>query len=153
VNGGVSGPNNNVLSATLINKLKPYYNYDLSVARYAYTTRFNNLAMTDCTKIYFGNRTIVDDLRSNRTLTLSEVSWLSHELTHGEQCIRWGGRANYANTWFKQVAKAALAAILSGNFSGLAQEISGAQSSAVHDKMSMEQEANQRAATVVSHWR
>jgi len=153
VNGGVSGSNNLAMSSTLVAKLRPYYSYDLNVARYAYTTRFSNLAMTDCTKIYFGSRTMVDDLRTNKTLTLSEVSWLAHELTHGEQCMKWGGRKTYAETWFKQVTKAVLAAILSGNFSGIVREVAGAQSSAVHDNMSMEQEANQRATTVVKNWK
>ncbi len=153
VNSGVSGSNNLALPAALKTKLKPYYSFDLGLARYAYTTRFSNLAMTDCTKIYFGNKPIVDAVSLNKTLTLSQVRWLAHELTHVEQCQKWGGRKNYANTWFKQLTKEVLNKILKGSFSNIVQNIANAQASAIHDSMSMEQEAEQRAAAVLGGWK
>ncbi len=153
VNSGVSGANNLALPADLKAKLKPYYSYDLGVARYAYTTRFSNLAMCDCTKIYFGNKPMVDAISLNKTLTLSQVRWLSHELTHVEQCLKWGGRKNYANTWFKQLTKEVLNKMLRGSFSNIVQNVANAQASAIHDSMSMEQEAEQRAAAVLGGWK
>lgn len=153
VNSGVSGSNNLALPAALKTKLKPFYSFDLGVARYAYTTRFSNLAMCDCTKIYFGNKPIVDAVSLNKTLSLSQVRWLAHELTHVEQCLKWGGRKNYANTWFKQLTKEVLNKMLKGSFSSIVQNVANAQAAAIHDSMSMEQEAEQRAAAVLGGWK
>jgi len=153
VNSGVSGANNLALPAALQTKLKPFYSFDLTIARYAYTTRFTNLAMTDCAKIYFGNKPIVDAVSLNQNLTLSQVRWLAHELTHVEQCQKWGGRKNYADTWFKQLTKEILMKILSGSFSSIVKNVANAQAAAIHDSMSMEREAELRAATVIGGWK
>lgn len=152
-NSGVRGPNNLALPAALKTKLKPHYSFDLGVARYAYTASFSDLAITDCTKIYFGNKPIVDAVSLDRPLSLSQVGWLAHELAHVEQCQKWGGRKNYANTWFRQLTKEVLSLILRGKFSSVVQSVSQAQTAVIHDSMSMEKEASQRAAAVVAAWK
>jgi len=153
VNSGVVGTNNNALSTQMVAKLKPSYSFDVSEIRYAYTSRFSNLGMTDCTKIYFGDKDIVNRLKANSALTTSQVWWLAHEVTHGEQCKRWGGREAYAKTWFKQVTNTVLNNILKGKFTSVVQDIFNAQGAAIHDSMSMEKEADQRAAKVVQGWK
>lgn len=153
VNSGVSGSKNLVLPAALQAKLKPFYSIDLGIARYAFTKRFNDLAITDCTRMYFGNKPIVDAVSLGRNLSMAQVRWLAHELTHVEQCQKWGGRKNYADTWFRQLTREVLSKILTGNFSNIVQNVIKAQASAIHDSMSMEKEAEQRAAAVIGSWK
>jgi hypothetical protein len=150
---GVVGPDDVAVPQSLRSRLAPFYDRDLSVVRIAYSSRIDRLGLTDCTKIYFGDRTIVDAIRLERPLSAGQARWLAHEMTHAEQCLRWGGRKNYADTWFRQLAKEVLAAILQGKLSTVIQSVSRAQSSVIHDNMSMEQEADERADRVVEHWK
>jgi len=153
LNSGTAGPDGIALPAGLKGRLAPFYSHDLSVVRSAYTSKLDRLAITDCSKIYFSDRAIVDALRLGRPLDAGQARWLAHELTHTEQCVRWGGRKNYADTWFRQLAREVLLAILQGRLSAVSQSISGAQSSVIHDNMSMEQEAETRAAKAVKNWK
>lgn len=153
LNSGTTGSGHIALPAALQSRLAPFYGNDLSVVRSAYTVKLDRLAITDCTRIYFGDRAIVDALRLEKSLDPNQIRWLAHELTHTEQCVRWGGRKNYADTWFRQLAREVLLAILQGRLSAVSQSISGAQNSVIHDNMSMEQEAEVRAAKVVKGWK
>ncbi|MDD5043739.1 MAG: hypothetical protein PHD51_03695 [Patescibacteria group bacterium] len=150
VNDGVEGGDNNKIKSSLRKILKPYYANDLSDVRYAYTTRFDNLGMTDCKLIYFGNKEIVNKLKQGEKLTKKQFKWLGHELTHTEQCVRVGGRKKYALRWFKEVKKVVLKSIQSGNFTDIVQDIFNAQKLAKYDNnMPMEVEAEERADKVV----
>lgn len=150
---GVADPAEIALPQGLEDKLAPFYENDLSVVRIAYSSRLENMGLADCTRIYFSDQKMVDAVRLDRPLTAGQARWLAHELTHAEQCLRWGGRRNYANTWFRQLAREVLAAILQGNLSTVIQSVSRAQSSVIHDNMSMEQEAEARAARVAGSWK
>ena len=150
IDQGVSGGRIQ-FSRRLVNLLQPYYRNNLNDVRAAYTNRFSNLAMTDCSIIYFGNSGIVDKLRNNTLFSRSEFSWLAHELTHTEQCDRIGGRKNYAKRWFNEASGVVISAIRSGRFSSIVSDIASAQRLASYDEnMSMESSANQRSATVTN---
>jgi hypothetical protein len=150
VDDGVKGGSNNKLKTELKSNLQPFYKNNLSDVRFAYTTRFDDLGMTDCERIYFGNKEMVDNLKAGKTLTKSQLRWLAHELEHTEQCNRVGGRKKYSIRWFKQVKNIALLAIKSGNFKNIVSDIANAQKLAKYDDaMPMEKEADTKAETVV----
>lgn len=150
VNDGVSGGDDNKLKTALKNKLQKFYIKDLDDVKFAYTSRFDNLGMTDCSRIYFGNKDIVNKLKAGQDLSKNQLHWLAHEVAHTEQCVLWGGRKNYALTWFKQVRKTVLNSIKSGGFKDIVKDIFNAQSLAKYDNgMSMEVYAEKRADAVV----
>ena len=150
VNDGVSGGDDNKLKTALKSKLQVFYVKDLDDVKYAYTSRFDNLGMTDCSRIYFGNKDIVNKLKAGSDLSKNQLYWLSHELAHTEQCQLWGGRKNYAIRWFKQVKSVVLNSIKNGSFKDIVKDIFNAQSLAKYDNnMSMEVYADKKAAGVV----
>ncbi len=150
VDKGVVGSSNYKLKTALRNQLQPYYESDLKDVRFAYTTRFNNLGMTDCNRIYFGNKDIVDKLRNNKELSKSQLWWLAHEIGHTEQCDRVGGRKKYALRWFKEVQRTALNSIKKGEFKNIISDIFNAQKLAKYDNnMPMEEEADAKAEIIV----
>ncbi len=149
VDDGVSGGDNK-LRADLKKQLKPFYNNDLSDVRFSYTSRFNDLGMTDCEHIYFGNKDIVNILKTDKKMSKNQLSWLAHELQHTEQCNHAGGRKKYAVRWFKEVKSVILKSIQNGNFKDIVKDIFNAQKLAGYDDaMSMEKEADAQAAIVV----
>lgn len=153
VDDGVKGGDGK-LSAELIKRLHTYYAYDLSKVKYAYTTRFKNLGMTDCKQIYFGQKDIVDKLKKGASLSDGQYKWLFHELVHGGQCNRWGGREKYAKTWFKQVRKSVLKNIQKGNFVDIIKDLNNAAELAKYDDdMSMEEEAQTRSEKILKFYR
>ena len=146
VDDGVSGSKQDIPD-WMITQIKSYYKNDLTKVRAAYTKRFDNLAITDCQKIYFGQKDIVNRLSKEKKLTDQQLKWLFHELVHTEQCSRWGGREKYAKTWFKQVGKVILKKIQQGNLSNIIGDLNNAAKLAKYDNdMSMEQEAEKRSA-------
>lgn len=150
VNDGVKGGDDNKIKYALRKKLQVFYVKNLDDVKYAYTTRFDNLGMTDCGRIYFGNKDIVNKLKAGEDLSKNQLFWLAHELAHTEQCQLWGGRKNYALRWFKEVKKTILNSIKSGDFKDIVKDIFNAQSLAKYDNgMSMEIYADKRAAAVV----
>ncbi|MFA5127640.1 MAG: hypothetical protein WC457_01375 [Patescibacteria group bacterium] len=149
VDKGVSGGDNKMKSAWLT-KFDPYYSNNLANVRISYTSRFSNLGMTDCNHIYFGNKDIVNKIKSGSDLSRSQLRWLAHELTHTAQCKNFGGRKQYALHWFKQVKGVILNAIKNGSFSDILKDIFNAQSLAKYDNdMSMEAYADKHADAVV----
>ncbi len=146
------------LYTDLINKFMqmaiatPRYRFNLADARVAYTSRFN-WGMTDCRKIYFGGssgRALVDNVKNSRALTRGQVYWLAHELTHAEQCTRWGGRKYYALKWFGQVYKQISGVLTSGRFADIVNVVYNAQNlTDLDDNISMEREATTRADAVL----
>lgn len=150
VDKGVSGGDNKLTSAWKT-KLDPYYSNDLGAIRVSYTKRFSNLGMTDCNHIYFGNKDIVNKIKSGSDLSRSQLRWLAHELTHTAQCKNFGGRKQYALHWFRQVKGVILSAIKDGSFSSILKDIFNAQSLAKYDdNMSMESYADKHADAVVN---
>lgn len=149
VNDGVSGGSNK-LKSDMIKKLQPFYANSLSSVRFSYTSRFSNLGMTDCEKIYFGDKDIVNKLKGGKDLSKSELTWLAHELQHTEQCKKIGGRKKYAVRWFKEVKSVILKSIKSGNFKSIVKDVFNAQNLADYDdNMPMEKDADKKATTVV----
>jgi hypothetical protein len=149
VDRGVSGGDNKMKSAW-ITKLDPYYSNNLANVRVSYTSRFSNLGMTDCYHIYFGNKTIVNKIKSGSDLSKTQLHWLAHELTHSQQCQKVGGRKKYALRWFREIGGVILNAIKSGHFSDIVKDIFSAQNLAQYDNnMSMEKQAEQHADAVV----
>lgn len=149
VDDGVKGGDNK-LKSDLRGKLQAFYQNDLKEVQYSYTTRFNNLGMTDCNHVYFGNKDIVDKLKAGKELSKSQLWWLAHELGHTEQCDRVGGRKKYSLRWFKEVKKTALNSIKSGNFKDIISDVFNAQKLAKYDNaMPMEEEADAKAEIVV----
>jgi|GEM_PF-6044797 len=158
VRGGVSSGRSHIaLPSTLVgyfNRMPtstPRYAYGLGAITTDHTTRFN-WAMTDCYEIYFGGtsgRNLVDNLKNNRSLTRNQVYWLSHELAHGEQCSRWGGRRNFANRWFSQIFDVIWKKVLTGNFSSIVSTVYNANITELDNQMGMEMTASQRADAVL----
>lgn len=147
---GVRG-GHGTLSAPLASQLDPHYAHDLSAAAYAYTSRLPaTLAVADCTTVYFGNETIVAALRGGERPTTRQLRWLAHELTHGEQCGRWGGRKAFAKTWFAQAnAQAWRVVRQGGGMDGLREWLRTRYVRDLHDAMPMEIEADARAREVL----
>lgn len=138
-----------VLPTALRQQLQPFYANDLRQVKFAYTNKLNNLGMTDCLRIYFGDRTIVDAMRRNERLSRSQFSWLAHELAHTEQCFRKGTRKKYALMWFSQVQSMLLDSVASGNFNTIVRNITRAERLARFDNnMTMEAQASSKSATV-----
>lgn len=139
------------LSAPLASRLDPHYGHDLSAAAYAYTSRLPaTLAVADCTTVYFGNESTVAVLRRGEQLTTRQLRWLAHELTHGEQCERWGGRAQFARTWFSQANAQAWSTVRSGRgWAALGEWLRTRYIRDLHDAMPMEIEADARAREVL----
>jgi len=131
--------------------LAPHYAHDLAGASYAHTAMLpKHLAVADCKTVYFGDAAIVEHLRAGSPLTKRELRWLSHELTHGEQCERWGGRAKFARTWFSQAGEQAWNVVRRGATSEAVQEYLRTKNIAeLHDAMPMEIEADDRAKDVL----
>ncbi|PIT88502.1 MAG: hypothetical protein COU29_01830 [Candidatus Magasanikbacteria bacterium CG10_big_fil_rev_8_21_14_0_10_36_32] len=145
VDDGVSGSKQDIADS-MITKIKSFYKNDLTKVRLAHTTRFDNLAITDCNKIYFGQKDIVTKLSKGNKLTDQQLKWFFHELVHTEQCSRWGGREHYAKTWFKQISKTVLKKIQQGKLSGIINDLNDATKLAKYDNgMPMELEADLRA--------
>lgn len=138
------------LSAPLAAALAPHYRHDLAQARFALTVKLpSNLAVADCKTVYFGNEAIVRSLREGTALTDGQLRWLSHELTHGEQCERWGGRKAFAKTWFGQADAAAWRTVMDGGLaSGVREYVRTQYIRGLHDSMPMEEEADARARAV-----
>ncbi len=144
VDDGVSGSKQDIPD-WMVSRMKTFYKNDLTKVRAAYTTRFSNLAVTDCNKIYFGQKDIITTLLKGNKLTDQQLKWMFHELVHTEQCSRWGGRENYAKTWFKQVSKTILKKIQQGKLSGIINDLNDAAKLAKYDNgMPMELEADLR---------
>lgn len=139
------------LPADLDARLAPHYAADLSAASYAFTVRLpGNLAVSDCTTIYFGDPAIVAHLREDLPLTPRETRWLAHELTHGEQCRRWGGRGRFAETWFAQADAQAWQVVRRGGAADAMREwLRTRNVVGIHDPMPMEMEADDRARAVM----
>lgn len=139
------------LAPEAIETLSPHYAHDLSRAAYAYTSRLPaSLAVADCTTVYFGNETIVAALRGGTQLTTRQLRWLAHELTHGEQCERWGGRAPFARTWFLQANAQAWHTVRGGRgWAALGEWLRTRYIRDLHDAMPMEIEADARARAVL----
>jgi hypothetical protein len=119
----------------LIDKLDQYYDNNLKDIRYGYTSKFKDLAMTDCYNIYFGDKKMIDAIKNNN-MSDTQTRWLLHELAHTEQCYKIKGRNNYAKMWFKQMASS----IKPPYTSDLIKKI--------HDKMPMEVQADAKRDAV-----
>lgn len=138
------------LPKNLLGQLKPYYKNDLNGVRVAYTNRFSDLAMTDCSLIYFGNQDVVNKLKDAKELEQWEFAWLAHEVAHTEQCNKVGGRKKYANMWFKQASGAVLDAVRTGKFADIVSNVRSAQQLAEYERgMSMENAADKKSREVV----
>jgi hypothetical protein len=139
------------LPPKLVSELAPHYAHDISLAAYAYTARLpKNLAVGDCKTIYFGDSEIVAHLRAGTPLTTRELRWLSHELTHGEQCERWGGRKKFAKTWFREAGTEAWRVVRGGEGGAAVREyLRTKYVKNLHDAMPMEVEADERARSVL----
>lgn len=131
--------------------LAPHYAHDLSAARFAHTRRLPaSLAVADCTTVYFGSAAIVRHLREGGELTERELRWLAHELTHGEQCGRWGGREAFAKTWFREANAQAWRTVSGGRgWAALGEWLRTRYVRDLHDAMPMEIEADERAREVL----
>lgn len=139
------------LPKNLTDILKPYYKNNLGDVRVAYTTRFSDLAMTDCTLIYFGNQSVVNKIKDAKKLEKWEFEWLTHEVAHTEQCNKVGGRKKYANMWFKQASGAVLDAVRTGKFSDIVSKVRSAQQLAQYEGgMSMEKAADKKSQDVTT---
>ncbi|HTM69154.1 MAG TPA: hypothetical protein VL426_07770 [Candidatus Binatia bacterium] len=138
------------LPASLAAELRPRYADDISTASVAFTTRLpKNLAVSDCKTVYFGNDELVAALREGRSLSAGQLHWLAHELTHGEQCERWGGRKAFAETWFRQADAAAWRTVTAGGLAaGITEYVRTQYVRGLHDSMPMEIEADERAGAV-----
>ncbi|MEY4744470.1 MAG: hypothetical protein RL272_415 [Candidatus Parcubacteria bacterium] len=138
------------LPAPLAAELAPHYADDLSSASYAFTANLPaDLAVADCTTVYFGDSAIVAHLRAGSPLAPKETRWLAHELTHGEQCGRWGGRREFAKTWFAQAGEQARRVIGRGRAAAAIGEYLRTENVAeLHDAMPMEKEGDERARIV-----
>lgn len=147
---GVSGGYGR-LPAPLAKELLPKYRHDLGEARVAFTDKLpNGLAVADCKTVYFGNEKLVEALRQGSELTDGQRRWLAHELTHGEQCERWGGREAFAKTWFGQADASAWHVVKAGGaFDALREYLRTRYIRGLHDAMPMEIEADERAADVL----
>lgn len=139
------------LPEPLVRQLDARYAHDLVGARYAHTSRLpTSLAVADCATVYFGSPDIVADLREGAPLTERRLRWLSHELTHGEQCQRWGGRAQFARTWFSQANAQAWRTVRDGRgWAALGEWFRTRYIRDLHDAMPMEIEADARAREVL----
>ncbi len=139
------------LPPDLAARLAPFYADDLSLARYARTSRLPaNLAVSDCMTVYFGDPGIVAHLRLDLPLTTRELRWLAHELTHGDQCFRWGGRKRFAETWFSQADAQAWRVVKGGGaLSSLREWLRTRYVVGIHDPMPMEVEGDERAREVL----
>lgn len=139
------------LPSDLAGRLAPHYDTDLASASYAFTTRLpGNLAVSDCATVYFGDPGIVAHLRTDLPLTPREMRWLAHELTHGEQCRRWGGRGRFAETWFSQADAQAWQVVRRGGaMDALREWLRTRNVAGIHDPMPMEIEADDRARAVM----
>jgi len=100
-------------------------------------------AIVDCNKIYVDNadtakawQDAVDEEEGTLNLDLNQVSLLTHELTHVEQCAKWGGRKEYAVTWFQQLSKEIVLELIRNR--NLDQDT-------LHDSMDIEKEAANRS--------
>jgi len=135
--------------------LAPFYGDDLATAAIARTALLpRNLAVADCKTVYFGDPLIVEHLRAGTALTRRELRWLAHELTHGEQCQRWGGRPRFARTWFSQAGTQAWRVVRSGGtMAGIREYLRTKNVADLHDAMPMEIEADERAARVLDDLR
>lgn len=142
VRGGAVG-----LPPELAARLQPLYADDLAGATVAFTVRLpSNLAVSDCARVYVGNAALVDALRDGAALTQAQTRWLAHELTHGEQCARWGGRKEFAKTWFRQADAAAWDVVRGGGGpAALREYVRTMYVRGLHDAMPMEAEAEERA--------
>lgn len=139
------------LAPELAQALAPRYSYDLSAVRAAHTVRLpEHLAVADCATIYFGNGEIFRHVKDGVPLTARELRLLAHELTHGEQCERWGGRRAFAKKWFAQANAQAWAVVRSGGGpDALAEWLRTRYIKGLHDAMPMEEEGDGRARDVL----
>lgn len=142
------------LPAPLIERLDSHYAHDLSGVTYAHTRRLpKTLGVADCTTLYFGSEAMVGALRDGTRLTTGQLRWLAHELTHGEQCGRWGGRKQFAETWFAQAnAQAWRVVRQGGGAAALGEWLRTRYIRGLHDAMPMEAEADARAAQVLGEF-
>ncbi len=108
-------------------------------------------AMTDCSTIYFSSKSgkgMVTAINKPEYLFDgghgNALHLLLHEIGHVKQCIDWGGRLNYADKWFSQVPISVQAEIIEN--AGLPY----AKMKAVHDRMPMEKQTENRANSIMS---
>ncbi len=134
-------------------KLQPYYSNDLAAVRLAETVRISGLAVTDCSRVYFGDADIMGRLRRGGDLAKGQLRWLAHELAHTEQCDRWGGRQDYAANWFDEIGAELIKSWVRGGWRGLARDLGDVRGASFDDKMAMEVEADERADEVIRGWK
>ena len=127
-----------------IDKLQAFYpDVDLHAIKFGFSDRQPpGNATTDCNRIYFSNPDFVAALRDGALLLDDPYgwSWLFHELQHTQQCVELGGRDNYAERWFRDLAISALLLNLAHPESFFAD---------LHDRMPMEEDADARMRSIV----
>ena len=132
------------LPANLINMLKSHFRGLKKVTAFESKNVHGQNAMTDCMKIYFpANSGMINKIKNGYFLNKKDnnLQWLLHELQHTQQCQRVGGRAKYANVWFKQVKTTTLIAANSGQ---------AINEKSIHDSMPMEKEADSTADRILA---
>ncbi len=95
----------------------------------------SDTAMTDCQRIYFPDRGIVQKLHAGQKIERSQLRWLLHELGHTEQCRR-SSREAFANRWFGELPPSVVQSIERGR----------PDTEAIHDAMPLERSADAYAA-------
>lgn len=121
--------------------IKNSYSFDPSKVRWGYASNTPSRCITDCMNIYCNDKKVIEQVRTGRVTQ----SIVFHELGHTEQCIKRGGRKQYAMLWFKDLPV--------GFFGAFDLSVKDKFKNKIHDKMPMEKQAESKAQSVAkSGW-
>lgn len=158
------------LHADVIAVLQPYVKSNLATTPMHIVSSGlqSGTSTVDCNTIYLHNDTFgthINELNNgtfiNRDAATGDVTFSGantadnahrvfiHELRHVDQCLRWGGRREYANVWLANLMITVGIDILSDPIGAI--DSCSQNNNCVHDGMPMEKEASEFSERVIAN--